>query len=361
MTAVDNLHLRAPLPEAPRRPAAEPVFMTIVLPALNEERHLERCIRSLLDDLYPRDRLELFVVDGGSTDGTVAVAQALAREFRFIRILPNPQRLQAPGFNLALRAADPRARYIMRCDVHADYPPGFLTRGARALERSGASVATYGDAPKASGRFQTAVAFAQNTPLGVGNAWYRLGGVSRFVEHGKHGIFRREALEAVGGYDESFSHNEDSELSLRIIQSGGRVWLDADLAVGYYPRSSPSALARQYFLYGRGRAQTVLKHRIRPRLRQLAPALLVLGELGALALAPFSQIVRDAALTGGTLYLLALAAAASYGALKQRRPAVLLSALAFAIMHHAWGAGFLCRLARHAVVEPLLRHELATP
>jgi succinoglycan biosynthesis protein ExoA len=316
-------------------------FMTLVLPTLNEERYLERCIRSLLDDPFPRDRLEVFVVDGGSDDRTLAIAREIADEFPCVRVLHNPRRLQAAGFNIALREADKRAGFIMRCDVHAEYPSGFLTRAVESLVASGGAVATYADEPKASGRFQAAVAFAQNTPLGVGNAWYRLGGVSRFVEHGKHGCFRREAVEAVGGYDEAFSHNEDSELSLRLIQAGGKVWLDAGLTVYYYPRTTPSSLARQYYLYGRGRAQTIQKHRIMPRLRQLAPVLLVLGEMALLALAPLAPWL----LLSLVLYGAVLAAAAAYGAVKNRNPCVLLAPAAFAIMHHAWGIGFLSRLA----------------
>jgi succinoglycan biosynthesis protein ExoA len=315
-------------------------FMTLVLPTLNEERHLEHCLRSLLDDPYPRDRLEILIVDGGSSDRTVAIAQGLEQEFPFLRVLHNPRRLQSSAFNIGMRAADPRAAILMRCDVHAEYPAGFLTRGARSLEATGAAVATYADSPKSSGCFQAAVAFAQNTPLGVGNAWYRLGGTSRFVEHGKHGCFRRDAVEAVGGYDENFSHNEDSELSLRLIDQGGKVWLDAGLTVHYYPRTNPGGLVRQYFLYGRGRAQTVRKHRIAPRLRQLAPVLLVLGEATILALAPFAPGL----LLAFPIYAASLIAAALYGAIRTRNPCVLLSPLAFTIMHHCWGLGFLGKL-----------------
>jgi succinoglycan biosynthesis protein ExoA len=332
---------------APTEATAPPPFMAIVLPALNEERYIERCIRSLLDDPYPRDRLELFVVDGGSSDRTVAIAEGLRAEFPFIRVLHNPARLQAPAFNLALRAADRRAEYIMRCDVHAEYPPGFLTRAARALSRSareGAVVATYGDAPKALSAFQAAVAFAQNTPIGVGNAWYRLGGHSRFVEHGKHGVFLRRAVERVGGYDEAFSHNEDSELSLRLIQAGGKVWLDASLTVYYYPRPTVTGLARQYWHYGRGRAMTVLKHRIVPKARQMAPVALIGAEAFVLAL----SVVFPPALWFFAAYFGALGLAALYGAVKTRKPAVLLSAVALAVMHHAWGAGFISRILKGA-------------
>jgi succinoglycan biosynthesis protein ExoA len=316
--------------------------MTIVLPALDEEGHLERCVRTLLNDPWPRDRLELLVVDGGSRDRTVEIAQRLSGEFPFLKLLHNSKKLQASGFNMALAAADPRSEIIVRCDVHAEYPPGFLTSAAAALERSGAGVATYGDSPRAEGCFQRAVAFVQNTPLGVGGAVYRLGGISKFVEHGKHGAFRRSAVEAVGGYDERFSHNEDSELSLRLWQAGHKVWLDSALTVGYYPRATPLALARQYWRYGRGRAMTVMKHRIVPRPRQMAPVALPFAEAASLLAAPFlpSALLFFAAYAG------ALTMVGAYGALKQRSWCVLAASVVMTIMHHTWGAGFLARLAQ---------------
>lgn len=322
--------------------------VTVVLPALDEARHLERCVRSLLADPWPRDQLEILVVDGGSTDGTVEIAERLAKEFPFLRVLHNPKRLQAAAFNLALAAADPRADIIVRCDVHAEYPPGFLSRAVAALERSGAGLAGYGDAPKAEGCFQRAVAFVQNTRLGVGGALYRLGGISKYVDHAKHGAFRRRVVEAVGGYDERFSHNEDSELSLRLWQAGHKVWLDADLTVGYYPRATPQALARQYWLYGRGRAMTVLKHRILPQPRQVAPVALLFAELLALAAAP----LLPAAMLLFVAYAAALCCIGLWGALQKRSLCVLAAPVALAIMHHAWGAGFLARLIEGGPPEP---------
>jgi succinoglycan biosynthesis protein ExoA len=316
------------------------MHLTVVLPALDEARHLERCVRTLLDDPWPRDRLEILVVDGGSRDGTVEIAERLAGELPFLRLIHNPKRLQAAAFNFALEAADPRSEILVRCDVHAEYPPGFLSRAAAALEESGAGLAGYGDAPKAEGCFQRAVAFVQNTRLGVGGSVYRLGGVSKFVDHAKHGAFRRAAVASVGGYDERFSHNEDSELSLRLWQAGHKVWLDAGLTVGYYPRPTPRALARQYWLYGRGRAMTVMKHRIVPRPRQMAPVALLAAEALALGAAPFLPLT----LLLFPAYAAALSLVGLWGAVRQRSLCVLAAPVVMAIMHHTWGAGFLARL-----------------
>lgn len=315
------------------------LFVTLVLPALDEERYLEGCVRSLLACGHPKDRLEVLVVDGGSTDATRLIAGRLERELPMLRLLDNPRRLQAAAFNVAMREADPRAAYLMRCDVHAEYPAGFVDRALAVAERSGASLVAYSDAPRSDGCFQTAVAFAQSTRAGVGDARYRLGGWSGWVDHGKHGFFLRSAVEEVGGYDEAFSHNEDSELSLRLREAGGSIWLDEILVVGYYPRDSPSSLARQYWLYGRGRATTCLKHGVTPRARQAAPCLLVLWHLLALA----SARRRPILLAGPVAYLGALSLLSLGGAVRRRSRCVLLAPVALVTMHHAWGAGFLSR------------------
>ena len=314
------------------QPLLSAAFVTVVLPVLNEAQYLERCVRSLLDGGHPQDRVEMLVVDGGSDDGTQAVAARLAEGFPFLRLLDNPARLQAPAFNLAMWEADPRATYLLRCDAHAEYPAGFIGRALGTAEETGAVLVAFSDEPVSESCFQAAVAFAQSTPAGVGGSRYRLGGWSGEVDHGKHGCFLRSAVEAVGGYDEEFSHNEDSELSLRLRKAGGRVWLDPHLLVRYYPRESPRTLARQYWLYGRGRAATCVKHGVMPQPRQLAPPLLVLWHLGAVLAARR----RPAALTAPAAYIAALGATGVAGAVRRSDRCVLLSPVALVTMHHAW-------------------------
>lgn len=319
--------------------SAERPHVSVVLPVYNEEAFLDSCVRSLLDGSYPTELLEVLIADGGSDDGTVEVATRLADDLGAIEVMDNPGKLQASGFNVALAAADPQSTYIVRCDAHAEYPPGFLSRVIEVAERTDAELVVYSDEVRGKTCFQRGVAFAQSTPVGVGDSEYRLAGRSMWVDHGKQGCFRRADLDRVGGYDDALVSNEDFDLSERIRRAGGRIWLDEDVVVVYYPRASVRTLARQYWRYGQGRAATSLKHRVTPKPRQLAPIVLVAANSALLAAAP----ARPRALAPLGFYLGAMAATAIYGAVTRRDPCVLTSAAAFPVMHHAWGAGFIGR------------------
>jgi succinoglycan biosynthesis protein ExoA len=146
---------------------------------------------------------------------------------------------------------------------------------------------------------------------------------------------RMDLFRAVGGYDEAFVANEDAELDLRLAAAGARIWLTGELVVGYVPRGTPRRLFRQYLNYGDGRARTLLRHRARPKPRQVLPALVApavlvapLG-LGAPALA-VPALVWAAACLGYGLWL---------GA-KARDPAAAVSGPAAMVMHLGWSIGF---------------------
>jgi succinoglycan biosynthesis protein ExoA len=327
-------------------------MVSVVIPTLNEERHIETCLASILATGYPADRFEVLIVDGGSSDRTVDIANALAVRFGNVRVLNNPGRIQAKALNIGIRCADPRSSLIIRADAHSIFPPDFVSLCVDAMHRHAADVVVFTAVPiDQGGCFQKAVACAQSTPLGVGNSHYRLNGISQPVEHGFHGCFRRAILNAVGLYDESFTHNEDGELSFRIRQAGGKIFLDHTIQVKYVPRETVGGLIRQYRAYGRGRARNVLKHRTWPRLRQIAPVGLVILELLLLALSPLALLHASAAVfplaLAGLLgiYLLLLALAGIGQAVSRRDPCVLMLPVALSLMHHTWGAGFVEQLA----------------
>lgn len=316
--------------------------VTVVIPTLNEAAHIEACIRSLLTGDDRLHAIKLVVADGGSRDGTQSIVLRLCAEFPNLRLLDNPKRLQSAAVNLAAREAGIGRKILVRCDAHAVYPDNYVMLVADSLARRGvASVVVPMDAAGTS-CFQKANAWIVDTPLGSGGSAHRGGRVSGFVDHGHHAAFDLKTFLHLGGYDETFSHNEDAEYDTRLRKANGRIFMDADIRLTYLPRASMAALARQYFNYGKGRARTLMKHGERPRLRQLIPPLTLIACVIGLVLAPF--YAWGLMLPFG--YLAALAVASIAVAVKKRSLCGLLAGAASAIMHMSWSAGLLRQLAR---------------
>ncbi len=306
-----------------------------VIPVLNEAAHIETCVRSLMTGDARLKDIELVVVDGGSLDATWDVVEKLRAEFPNLHLVHNPKRLQSAAVNLAAREAGEGRRILVRCDAHSIYPAGFVMQVADSLaQRNVASVVVPMDAMGKT-CFQRANAWIVDTPLGSGGSAHRGGRKSMFVDHGHHAGFNLKAFLDVGGYDETFSHNEDAEFDTRLRKAGGRIFLDADIRLAYFPRATAGALARQYFNYGKGRARTLMKHGERPRLRQLIPPATLAACMIGLAIAPFNPL--GLILLGG--YLAALALASVAVAVKHKSLCGLMAGPASAIMHMSWSAG----------------------
>lgn len=304
----------------------------VVVPTLNEERHIEAVLRRLLADSQ-LDRMLIVVADGGSTDATVEIVRRLADGRSNLVHLHNPKRLQSAALNAAVAAYGAGKAWLARVDAHADYPEGYVSQLIAVAEASGADSVTTSMISQGEACFQKAAATAQNSRLGTGGAAHRAGSASRWVDHGHHALMRIAAFQAVGGYDETFSHNEDAELDIRLTGQGFRIWLTTEVAIVYYPRGTPGALFRQYRNYGAGRARTARKHRAPLKLRQLLP----LGVAPAVALALAAPFAWPLALPA----LAWAGACLAYGGLIGKDRCSRLAGWPAMIMHLAWSAGFL--------------------
>jgi len=228
--------------------------LAVVVPALNEEDHIGRCVLSLLAQLPEGGRI--YVVDGGSRDRTRDIVEDLKRKDPRIVLLFNRYRLQSAAVNQVaqLLATHPEpVELLIRADAHAAYPPDFIELLVEAYRTSGAQSVVVPMTTVGEREFQRAVAAAQNSLLGNGGSAHRRATASRFVDHGHHALFNLSFFLNVGGYDETFSHNEDFELDHRIQLAGGQIWMCAEAVVEYVPRATPGALAQQYYRHGFGR------------------------------------------------------------------------------------------------------------
>jgi succinoglycan biosynthesis protein ExoA len=315
---------------------------TVIIPTLNEIVHIEGLLDQFLAE--PETAVgEILVADGGSTDGTREAVERVAATTDRVRLIDNADRIQAAGVNRAVAAANRRFETIVRVDAHALYPQDYVAKLLAALAETGADSVVVRLDTVGRDCFQRAVAAAQNSKVGTGGSAHRMGLVSGFVDHGHHAAFRRESFERAGGYDTNFVANEDAELDARIRAGGGRIWLDVAIPVTYFPRSTIRGLAKQYFRYGTGRAQTYFKHGERLRLRQMMPPVALVAVALGLLLAPVLPI----ALLMPIGYASALIAATLALAVEANSGCVLLAAPALATMHFAWGAGFLSHIIAH--------------
>ncbi|MDX8477177.1 glycosyltransferase family 2 protein [Mesorhizobium sp. VK24D] len=306
----------------------------IVIPCLNEAVH----IGALLEQLRPaaaRLGARIVVADGGSTDGTQDIVEEAAAEDPRVILLANPKRIQSAAINLAVATFGDGADYLIRIDAHGGYPADYCDRLVEEALATDADSVVVSMLTSGTGAVQKAVAAAQNSKLGTGGSKHRHMSAGEWVDHGHHALMRIAAFKAVGGYDESFSHNEDAELDHRLRLAGYRIWMSGRTQMVYYPRATLKGLFFQYLGYGRGRAKNVLKHRMVPKLRQMIPLLVA----PVVLLAFFSLFHWLAAVP----FLLWAAVCLGYGAvtaIRQRNSGIALAGVSAMVMHLGWSLGF---------------------
>lgn len=325
----------------PREGSARGV--SVVMPVLNEERHLASAVERILQSRYDGP-IQVVLALGPSTDGTDDVASRLAAADPRVIAVANPTGRTAAGLNLAIAAA--AYDIIVRVDGHALIPDDYIAVAVATLDATGAD--NVGGIMGAEGvsDFEQAVAAAMTSWFGVGGAAFHIGGEAGPALTVYLGCFRRSALERVGGFDESMVRAQDWELNHRIRQTGGLVWFTPDLHVTYRPRPNLRALAKQYFEYGRWRREVARRHPETVSARYLAPPVTLVAVVGgtALGIAGLAMGSRTATLLGFALPAGYAAAnlLASARAARGVPPAVALRLPAvFATMHGAWGAGFI--------------------
>ena len=330
--------------------------VSVVIPA----RNAESVIASALDSIAAQDYggpVEVIVADGSDTP---AMSELISRRYPAVRLVSNPQRTTPNGLNAALRVAT--GRVVVRCDCHAVLPPQYVRRAVETLEKTGAAGVGGRQQPVGETVVMRAVGMAMTTPLGAGDARYRLGGLEGRADTCYLGVYRRDALDAVGGFDPALDRCEDSDLNWRLRKRGEIVWFDPALVVFYRPRGSLRALARQYFDYGRWKPVVLRRHPAELRARHLAAPLLVSG-LSSSALLALAGTPGAAAAALALVYVTTLILGAVTVGMRRRDATAVLLPVVLATIHLCWGSGFLLSIIRSVsaarggcpVAQPRLR------
>lgn len=321
-------------PEAPAVPTSAPPSVSVVMPVLNEARHLRGAVRHVLDQRYDGD-LEVILAVGPSRDDSERIATELAANEPRVRCVPNPSGRTPSALNAAVAASDHDV--VVRVDGHSMLPPDYVATAVATLQETGADNVGGLMAAEGTTAFEQAVARAMTTPFGVGPSRFHTGGEAGPADTVYLGVFRRSALQRVGGYDESFDRAQDWEMNYRIRGTGGLVWFSPSLRVSYRPRGSVRGLAGQYRDYGRWRRVVMRQHAGTATPRYLAPpaAVLAIGAGLVLGLRWRPALLVPGAYVAGVLAASLVTGRGLPPAAWVRLPVV------YATMHGAWGVGFL--------------------
>lgn len=326
-------------------------IVSIVVPCLNEVGRIGDLLHALLEQTYREGEMEVLVVDGGSTDGTIEWVQQFAREHvdLNLRLIDNPRRIIPAAVNRGIEASS--GSPVIRLDAHSAPEPDYVERCLEVLEETGASNVggMWQIEPGAETWQARSIAVAAAHPLGAGGARYRVSGPAGPVETVPFGAFPRKWLERVGPFNEDLLTNEDYEYNVRIRQAGGTVWFDPTVRSTYYARPRLRELARQYARYGYWKAQMLRLFPGSLRWRQALPPLFVGLSLILLLLSPIWWIARGSLLGLWVVYSAVLFVAGVGEAISSRDLYLLIGLpLALMVMHLTWGLAFLWGLLRKA-------------
>jgi succinoglycan biosynthesis protein ExoA len=319
--------------------------VAVIMPALNEENHLESAVRAILNQTYSGN-LRVVIALGPSTDASESIAKRLSGEDSRITLVANESGRTPDGLNAAISVTT--EPIIVRVDAHSELSDDYISTAVETLARTGADNVGGIMAAVGVSKFEQAVAAAMTSKLGVGSAPFHVGGNEGPADSVYLGVFRRSALDRVGGYDPAFTRAQDWEMNFRIRSTGGVVWFNPKLVVTYRPRSTIRTLAKQYFQYGQWRHKVMREHpqtaRSASALRYYAPPVatagIFLGALVGVTGLSINNIAMSLALSVPISYLTFVLVSSALLAKSAKRGTRYLPAV-LAAMQISWGCGFI--------------------
>lgn len=311
----------------------------VVIPCRNERNYIGLCLDALVNCKKDLASVSVQVIDGFSDDGTREIVSDYASQYDFISLHDNLQRTTPYALNIGLRKMDFDIGIIL--GAHSVIDENFIDRNVQVLSKhpevgcSGGIIRNVHE-----NDWSEIISMAMSSVFGVGNAHFRTGGKSGYVDTVAFGAYRREVFECVGFFDEDLARNQDDEFNFRVIRGNFKIFLDPTIRSDYYVRGSITKLFRQYHQYGYWKVFVNKKHRAVTSLRQLAPPLWVLYlSLGWLSIfiQPLAMYLYLAILA--LYFSVAVVVAARFNVKSFKRYARLV--LTFFVLHFSYGTGYL--------------------
>ena len=312
--------------------------VSITIPCRNEEKYIEKCLQSIIDCNYPKENLEVFVCDGMSDDKTVEIIKTISLKHSFIQLIENQLQTTQFALNLGLKAADAEIKIIL--GAHAEIHPEYINECINAFNID-KNIGCVGGVLENVFEDETSqhISMAMSSSFGVGNAHFRTGEKSGYVDTVAFGAYKTEVFEKVGYFDEELTRNQDDEFNFRVIKGGFKIYLSQKIKAKYYVRASFKKLYRQYYQYGYWKVLVNKKHNTITTVRQLVPAFFVLY----VTLGVFLSLLNKSICLLFSFGLLTYLFTATKFALKKSRSFKVLIKIIFTflILHWSYGTGYL--------------------
>ncbi len=317
--------------------------VSVICPLYNEERFIEECVKSILEQDYPTDKLEVLFVDGRSTDHTADIIRNYARQYPFIKLLDNPERVVPYALNRGLEAAT--GEVIMRIDGHCTYPTNYISELVKYLYELNADNVggVWNTQPAKDTAVCHSIALASSHPFGVGGSMHKIG-ASKIIETDTvpFGCYKREVFEKTGKFDTDLVRNQDDEFNGRLQNLGGKIYLIPQVIINYTARDSIRKMRHMYYQYGLYKPLVNKKLGAPATIRQFFPLLflltLILGAIGSI----FSPLILKIFIAIILFYLFIGLIVGSMGAIRTRRLMVMLiMPYIFLNIHLSYGFGYL--------------------
>ena len=292
---------------------------------------------SLINGTSSALKLEILVIDGGSSDDTHSIVEKLQTKHSFIRLLHNAKKIVPAAMNLGIKHAT--HEYLVWCGAHAIYEPGYIENSINVLREENCASSGGILTPIGKTEIGKAVALATISRFGIGSVPYRHATKRVAAKSVFGGCFTRTDVQKIGGFNEKWTRNQDVEFNYRLRTQVGNIVIDPEIRCYYFCRDSFTNLFNQYFQYGFWRFKTTIIHPGTYNLRLLAPVILVLGLMFSIIGIAFDSFIT---LIIPTLYLSACLLQAIRASIEnQNAKLLILLPLIFITIHISWGLGFI--------------------
>ena len=318
-------------------------MLSVICPIYNEEKYIAKCIESILAQDYPKNDLEILFVDGMSNDKTRDILLDYIKQYPFIRLLDNPNKIVPYAMNIGVQAS--KGDVIIRLDGHVEYPSNYFSELVKHLydldaDNVGGLCETLPCGPSAK---ELAIAEALSSPFGMGNSYFRIGCNSiKEVDTVPFGCFKREVFNKVGLYDNELVRNQDDELNGRIIKNGGKIFLIPNIVTKYYARDKISKVWKMFYQYGLYKPLVNSKLGSPATIRQFFPLLFVLGIVIGFPLSFINRIFAELYVCVLALYVI-MSIIYTYKSVARTRNYMLFlyQPITYFTIHFGYGWGYL--------------------